>query len=60
MNVSIILQSGSIDSKVNKILNLLKEALLLRYFPKDIKHMKNYLKLSKKSLHSESVNKEIS
>lgn len=48
MNVSNILQNGPVDSKVKNILNVLKSALLLKYFPEDIKHLKKYQKLSKK------------
>jgi hypothetical protein len=50
MNVSGILQNGPVDARVKNILNILKSALLLKYFPDDTRHIKNYQKISKKKV----------
>lgn len=48
LDVANVLQKGSTSWRAQNVLNLLKAALLLRYFPDDHKNTKTYLKLSKK------------
>jgi hypothetical protein len=48
MDVSNILQEGIITDQVVHLLELLRAALLYKYFPDDVKHRKKYERLSKK------------
>lgn len=42
MDVSNILQEGTITDQVVHLLELLRAALLYKYFPDDVKHRKKY------------------
>jgi hypothetical protein len=42
MDVSQILQEGTITDQVVNLLEVLRAALLYKYFPDDIKHKKKY------------------
>ena len=42
MDVSNILQEGTITEKIIHILDVLRAALLFKYFPDDVKHKKKY------------------
>lgn len=48
LGVSNILQEGEKSSKVNELLFVLRNVLLYKYFPDDIKHKKKYEKILKK------------
>jgi hypothetical protein len=54
LNVSNVLQAGTIDARVRNLLNVLKSALLVRYFPDDLKNNKNFLKMAKKKSQAEA------
>ena len=59
--MSNILQDGIITQKISDLLELMKSALLYKYFPEDIKHKKKYDKLFKKKLiiHLERISRDI-
>lgn len=42
MDVSQILQEGNMNEQVLNLLELLRAALVYKYFPDDIKHRKKY------------------
>jgi hypothetical protein len=42
MDVSSILQEGVITEQVIHLLEVLRSAILFKYFPEDVKHKKKY------------------
>jgi len=58
LNVSNILQTGLVDSRVRHLLELLKITLLCRYFPDDSRYKKNYQKVLKRRPQQEVARQE--
>lgn len=48
MDVSQILQEGTVNEQVSHLLELMRAALVYKYFPDDIKYRKKYEKLTKR------------